>query len=181
MSPPSNETPAPMTHDLILQEIHALQQQHSTMAKMVQDQQLEIQKLKQSLQAHKDVTVTNIEFSTRNNDIDLLKSKVKEIQEKLYDLIFPQSTPPRRSMMFPNVNPSTIAPTLTRSSSHNVSTTHQHPPIPPPAPESILPFGTRVTIQHAGQSQDCLIQKCLRTQQSMEYQASLSGGEQVQF
>ena len=60
------------------------------------------------------------------------------------------------------------------------------PPIPttplaPPNDKNILPFGTRVTVQHEGQSQDCWIQRCYQTKHGIEYEASTSGGERIKF
>ena len=112
--------------------------------------------------------------------LQALKAQVQEIHDKLQGLL--HSDTAKRNPLFPKVDPTKI-PSPPRPPLS--STTHLRPPIPPtpPAPqdENILPFGTRVTVQHEGQSQDCWIQRCYQTQHGIEYEASTSGGERIKF
>ena len=170
--PPQN--PTQFNNAMIMQELQELCQCCNENMTRVEQQQFEIQHLKQQLQEQTKNSVMRYEFDLhkdqvqqvckevqeqghQQSNLDTHKQKVQAIQTKLHEFITPKT--PDRNTLFLNADPSTIPPvpqTMT-------STTFQHPPIPsaPPRQEnSILPFGTRVTIQHEGQPQDCWIQKC---------------------
>ena len=183
------QTPTPttaMSTDQILQELHALcQESQSNRVTMVQQQQ-QIQKIQETY-------VACVQKMGHDNQIAELKQNLTELQQQVRDLkdtldMSKSQASPKRNPLFPQVDPTTIPShghSMNRTAAQvNRSTTHFNPPIPSAARKAtptILPFGSRETIQHAGTSVECWIHKCYRNRHGIKYEVSRSNGEHITF
>ena len=130
-----------------------------------------------------------------DNELAVLKCKVIDIQDKLNELLhgktIQQPTTPPRSRFFPNVDPASIKrPTIPTRGTVQRETEDSKPEHVPSLsshnnkvhrPDTVLPFGTKVMVRLKGESHECWIQKCYRTQKGLEYDGSTSGGDLMQF
>ena len=168
-----------MSTDQILQKLHVLcQETQSNRATMAQQQQ-QIQRIQESYETCVPRTDHYNQIAELKRNMTELKQQVKDLKDKLEAMPSPVS--PRRNPLFLQVDPTKIP---SHGHSTNKSTTHANPPIPRVTCEAtlnILPFGLRVTIQHAGTSVECWIHKCYQNWHGIKYEASRSNGEHITF